>query len=133
MNENSVNEKLVTERTSLADLCNLGDPVMNYNFDLYTNGDNPSTEVASVSVDNHLRIRFLVTETQTYRDLSGITVKLVIYQKLDDNPKALVLLYKLDKLVTVHTALDGEGGPLDPSFVHIEQVYDYTFVRIENK
>ena len=127
-----MSENLVATRTSLADLCRLGDPVMPYNFDLYTGGDKPDMEVASVLVDGQFRIKFLVTETQTYRDLSGTTVKLVIYQKVDDNPRTLVLSYKLDKLATIHTALDG-AVTLDTSLAYIEQVYDYTFVRIETK
>lgn len=115
-------------RTSLTDLANMGDPVCTYNFDVYLGEDGPSTEVVAVTVDKYLRIKFLVTEQQNYTDLSDRVVRISIYQKTGDNPKTVGLVYILNKLVSVHTRLDGSESNVP---VMLEQVYEYTFLRTE--
>jgi hypothetical protein len=119
-------DSIVGHRTSLADLANMGDPVRTYSFDVYLGEDRPSTEVVAVSIDEHFRIKFVITEQQKYPDLSYRQAKVIIYQKVGDNPKTIGLVYNLNKLVTVRTRLDGSEGNV-PAM--LEQVYEYTFIR----
>ena len=110
-------------------LTGIGNVVSGDNFDLVIDKELSAT-VMSVVVDQQLRIKFLVVENSEYPDLAYKRIKLMIYQKIGDAPKLITLNYALDKLVNVHTKLDGENGN---NSAWIEQVYDYKFMSIENK